>query len=672
MPIRITGMNSGLDTESIIAELVNAQKTKVDGVRKKQTAHQWKQDIWKGLNSRIYKLFNGTVSNMRYATDYGKKTTDISNPSIANIVTGDSAMNSTQKLLVKKLASSGYMTGAQINGDITSGSKLTDMGIAADSTITVTTGGKATDIKITEGMTVKGFVDALNNAGVKASFDEKNKRFHIASMDSGAENDFTITAANDGGTDALDKLGMLLYDENTIKEYDKLATMTEDEIDAAVDADVAKRLKAYISQRESLLKSLEKQTEDQNKTQSAFETEYPGETIEAALANIDDLKTEIEGLKGDIETAGDAATDEDKEKLAKLKSKLSQVEKYEKQKKGIGDTKTLLGEVNSYLDTTGDPITANNELTGEVEGIWAEKIRRAQEIIDNSGSLPTNPDIHKNNGQDAEIVLNGVTYKGTSNTFEVNGLTITALMESAEEVTLTTRQDTDGIYDMIKNFLKEYNAVIIEMDKLYNADATKGYEPLTDEQKKEMSDSEIEKWEDKIKDSILRGDSNLSTISSAMKNIMLQGVDVNGEKMYLSNFGVETLGYFTSEENERSAFHINGDPDDSAVSSKENTLKASIANDPDSVIGFFSGMVDNLYKELNNQSKSVEGIRTFGTFYDDKKMKDDYTKFGEKIKKQEERLKAMEDRWYQKFSAMETALAKMQSNQSAVSSLLGG
>ena len=227
-------------------------------------------------------------------------------------------------------------------------------------------------------------------------------------------------------------------------------------------------------------------------------------------------------------------------------------------------------------------------------------------------------------------------------------------------------------YNIVKNFLKEYNSLINEMDKLYNAEAAKDYEPLTDEEKKELSDSDVEKWETKIKDSILRRDSNLSTISSAMKNIMLQGATVNGKQMYLANFGIETLGYFSAAENERNAYHINGDEDDSAVSSKDNELKAAIASDPDTVIAFFSQLSQNLYAELDRQSRSVEGIRSFGSFYDDKRMQEDYKDYAEKIKKQEARLTAMEDKWYKKFSAMETAMAKMQSNQSAVSSLLGG
>ncbi len=501
MPIRITGMNSGLDTESIITELVKAQKTKTESVRKKQTTLEWKQDAWKELNSKIFKLFNGTLANMRFDGYYTKKTTDVSNASIASIVTGDSAMNATQSLEVEKLATAGYMTGAEVAGDVTKSSKLTDIGVDEGTTITVTLGnGESKDIEVTSDMTVGGFVDALKSAGVEASFDEKNKRFHIAAKETGEANDFSITSSD---ADALDILGLAVDD--------------------------------------------------------------------------DDPNTEV------------------------------------------------------------DPTKAQ-----------------------------------KTKGNDASIVLNGVRYTGSSNTFEVNGLTITALQESEEKVTLTTRQDTDGIYDKIKNFFKEYNSLINEMDKLYNAESSKGYEPLTDDEKAEMSDSEIEKWEKKIKDSVLRRDSNLSTVASTMKSIMLQGATVNGKQMYLSQFGIETLGYYSAKENERNAYHINGDEDDSAVSSKENELKAAIATDPETVTAFFTQLSQNLYTELNKQSSSVEGIRTFGTFYDDKKMKEDYDDYTTKIKEQEAKLTALQDRWYSKFSAMETALARMQSSQSAISGLFGG
>ena len=277
-------------------------------------------------------------------------------------------------------------------------------------------------------------------------------------------------------------------------------------------------------------------------------------------------------------------------------------------------------------------------------------------------------------GQNAQITLNGATFTSENNVFEINGLTFTALSETAEgeSITVTTQQDTDGIYNMIKDFLKEYNEIINEIDKLYNADSAKGYEPLSDDEKKSMSESEIEKYEQKIKDSLLRRDSNLSTIGSELKKIMMSGFNVNGKDMYLTNFGIETLSYFLSADNEKNAYHIDGDPDDTNTAANDDKLKNLIATDPDTVISFFTQLSQELYTKMNDLSKSVEGYRSFGSFYDDKKMKSDYDDYTAKIKEQEAKLADYEDKWYAKFAAMETAMAKMQQNASAVTSLLGG
>jgi flagellar hook-associated protein 2 len=277
-------------------------------------------------------------------------------------------------------------------------------------------------------------------------------------------------------------------------------------------------------------------------------------------------------------------------------------------------------------------------------------------------------------GQDALITLNGAEFESSNNVFEINGLTFTALSKTAagETVTVTTQQDTDGIYDLIKNFIKEYDTVINELDKLYNADSADDYEPLTDDEKESMSDSEVEKYEQKIKDALLRRDSSVSSISSALKTTMMKGVEVNGKTMYLTNFGIETLSYFTAADNEKNAYHIDGDADDSDTSGNADKLKSMIASDPDTVISFFTQLSQNLYTEMSNNSKSIEGYRSFGSFYDDKKMKSDYSDYTSKISDLEDELADYEDKWYEKFASMETALAKLQSSASAVTGLLGG
>ena len=60
------------------------------------------------------------------------------------------------------------------------------------------------------------------------------------------------------------------------------------------------------------------------------------------------------------------------------------------------------------------------------------------------------------------------------------------------------------------------------------------------------------------------------------------------------------------------------------------------------------------------------------TVYNDKQLKSEYDDYTDKIKKQEEKLNAMMDKWYSKFSAMEVAMSKLESRSSSLASILGG
>ena len=206
------------------------------------------------------------------------------------------------------------------------------------------------------------------------------------------------------------------------------------------------------------------------------------------------------------------------------------------------------------------------------------------------------------------------------------------------------------------------------MDKLYNAESSKGYEPLTDEEKEAMSEKEIEKWEEKIKDSILRKDATLSSVTDAMKSVMSMGVSVGGKQMYLSDFGINTLGYFTAADNEKGAYHIDGDPDDTSTSGNGAKLKTAIANNPEQVVDFFTSLSNKLYEKIGEMMKKTEYSSSF-TLYDDVSMKEEYDDYKTKITKQEQKITDFEDRYYKKFSAMETALAKLQSKESSISGL---
>lgn len=693
MPMRVTGMMSGLDTETIIQELVSAKRVKVDKLKKEQTRLEWKQDVWKELNSKIYKLYTGTLDNLVYQSSYMKKKTNVSNSNLVSVSTKDNAMDSVQELEIKKMAKAGYMTGGTITDAdgkekrVTSGSKLVEaLGIEKGSKIEIAVGSKKVDITVDENMTVNNFVEKLQSAGVKANFDASNQRIYIGSTGTGKNKDFTITATNADGAQALKQLGLAIYDEDAKAAYQKYADMKSDPAmkAEAVQARIEALLKSYTSERDSLTKKVETLTKNQPTVAEAYKKEF-GDGVDITdeadrTARISALKGDVEEWKKELEAEGSPLTDADKdalrEKITKAESELSYLNGYDANEKAIKESKDRIAELNSadYLnvDADGKVGTAGAKIQAEADVYVQEKIDRAVETINNWDTLKADMNGTKIAGQDAEIILNGAKYTSDKNTFEVNGLTITCKGETnGEKITLTTENDSSGIYDMIKNFIKEYSSVINEMDKLYNAESAKGYEPLTDEEKDAMSDTEVEKWEGKIKDSLLRRDSTLSSVSSAMKQIMLSGFSVNGKMMYLSDFGIETLGYFNAADNEKNAYHINGDEDEDLLKNKDNKLMDMIQTDPDAVIGFFTQLSQSLHGKMQELMARTD-YSSINTVYDDKKMKEDYDSYKSKITDAEKKLQAYEDKWYKKFSAMETALAKMQSNANAVTSLLGG
>lgn len=646
MAMRLSGLMSGMDTESLVAQLVEARRVKVDDAIRAQTKLTYKQEAWTELNKKIKNLQSKHVNVMRYTTAYSKKTTVVSNSNALSVITGENAVNGVQSLQVKQLAKTGYLTGGQISGkddtDLTALSKLSDItdSITGEGSITLNVNGENKEIKITAETTISDILTQMKNAGINASFDANNQRFFISAKASGAKNDFSLTADNEIGKAALQALGLeasLKDDKATLASYQKWASYYTGDYDSTVAA------------MDNLI------TKDVQARVDTYLAEY--QTIQNSIA-------EMEKKLDD-----DTLTDEDKQaiqdEIAKLQEKLNAV----LQKIEVTET-----EVDGEKTYTA---VAKEELTKEVKDTYHDRAKYASELLE---SYAANPNAFntgaatKISGQDAIITLNGAEFTGEDNVFEINGLTFTALnvTKEGEEITVTTKDDTEGLYNVIKNFLKDYNELINEIDKLYNAASAKGYEPMLDEEKASVSEAEAEKYEKKIRDAILRRDENLNTVGSTLRSVMSATYTIDGEELSLFNFGIENLGYFESPDNEKNAYHIAGDADDEYTSGKEDKLKTLISNDPEKVINFFTNLAREMSTKMDGMSKSVDGYRSYGNFYDDKKLKSDVTDYASKIKDLEKKLAEYEDKWYQKFAKMETAMAKMQGNVNAVTSLIGG
>jgi flagellar hook-associated protein 2 len=269
---------------------------------------------------------------------------------------------------------------------------------------------------------------------------------------------------------------------------------------------------------------------------------------------------------------------------------------------------------------------------------------------------------------DSKVLLNGAVLTSSSSTVSANGLSIALTSLTKDNpVTFTVSNDVDSVYNTIKSFLKDYNAVMKEMYTAYNADSASDYSPLTSEQKEAMSDDEVEEWETKIKDSLLRRDSTLDSVMSSMRSAMMSSVTVNGKNYSLSSFGIMTSTDYT----EGGLLHIYGDSDDSVYSSYDDKLKAALQDNPEDTAEALAGIFANLRSTMFDKMKAVANTSSTLTFYNDISMKNDISDYESEISDWEDKLADMEDAYYSKFTAMETALAKLQSQSSSVSSLFG-
>lgn len=456
-------------------------------------------------------------------------------------------------------------------------------------------------------------------------------------------------AVADCTTETIDKVTQITYTQGTTatgieRSADVLSKFREDHKDKLTD-DVISKLTSDI--------------EKVNVYESAEDT----------LDNTDKYsrKNIIDSIQKKYAAGGsDAVTKETDTYAALIKTNQETMTTAQK----MMDDNAVLSELASIDTSTTEGKNKYNTALAEFVG----KVQSAHEIVDKGSSL-TNSGAKKIDGCDSEIKLNGITYTSSLNTYSINGLSITAMQATGDgdtnAITVTTATDTQAIYDKIKSFLTQYNSLINEMTSLYNADTAKGYEPLTDDEKSAMSDSEVEKWEEKIKSSLLRRDDSLESVMNLMTNAMSQPVTIDGKKYYLSSFGIKTLGFLNAPENQQNAYHIDGDEDDTATSGNEDKLMAMINSDPDTVVSFMQQLTTNLYDAIGTKMKSST-LSSIYKVYNDKEMASEYSDYTTTIKKWEQKLQDQEDAYYKKFSAMETALSKLQSQTSSLSNLFGG
>ena len=139
-----------------------------------------------------------------------------------------------------------------------------------------------------------------------------------------------------------------------------------------------------------------------------------------------------------------------------------------------------------------------------------------------------------------------------------------------------------------------------------------------------------------------------------------------------SSFGIHTFGYFEAPDNEKNAYHIDGNSDDMDTSGNEDKLRAMIASNPSATAEFFQKLSTKLYDAMNKIASTSDNYTSFGNFYGDKKLQNEYVDKQKQVDKWDKYVADMEEKYYKQFTAMESAMSSLNSQQSYISQLFAG
>ena len=253
------------------------------------------------------------------------------------------------------------------------------------------------------------------------------------------------------------------------------------------------------------------------------------------------------------------------------------------------------------------------------------------------------------------------TIEGSSNTFTIDDITYTVhgQTKTGESVNLTSAKDTQKTVDKMKEFLEEYNSMIDNIYGLVTEKKDNDYPPLTDAQKEEMSETEIEKWEAKAKTGVLINDSELRRFLEDMKATLFG--EIEGAGVGLSDIGITSVSNYNKpgqialdEDMFKKALEENGDQVYKVVTGTLEKMKT--------VTYSYAGSSSSVFAKKAGIEKTATAVNNL---------------FSEQIKKQEEYIKKLitkmadkQEKLYLKFANLESSMNSLNSQMNYLISSL--
>lgn len=274
-----------------------------------------------------------------------------------------------------------------------------------------------------------------------------------------------------------------------------------------------------------------------------------------------------------------------------------------------------------------------------------------------------------------QALQRGIRYETAEGSVEATGFSLDkngALQQfTGQAASVQVERDTDQIVEGVKQFIDEYNKLIKTLNDYVDEDTSyRDYAPLTDAQRKEMSEREIELWEEKAKEGLLHGDDTIESFLQSMRTALY-------EKPSGSSYAIYDLGIETGEWETKGQLVLTEDG--------EAKLRQAIESDAAGVLKLFTDSEEGLAVKLNEiidrtanlssgdpgelvQLAGVAGrsSETNNTLYNRLQEIDD------KIEALKETYEKEKTRYWNQFNTMEQMIANMSAQSSWLTQMLGG
>lgn len=697
-----SGMMSGIDTEALVESMLSGIQTKIDKQNQEQQKLEWQQEMYRGVISKIQsfqsKYFDLTSSSsLRTQSFFNKMTTTSTNSAAVKIVATNSSKAQSFSVQSAQLAKAAKLTSGRVSaGEIKVAFDESFFEVSSQE-LKIKVGENEKSINLLDFGSVEDIAQAINgmDLGVKAEVSDGKLKLD------GGETEFSVS----GTSNALSTLGLSagavkknddgLYVSESGKEIDlsKLDKTPKDTAELTFSLNGISRKITLSKDEADPLGYLREQL----KRNFGTSVQISDDGV------ITTGKGQSFSVSGDVEVLGleNAASTTLITNAALKDSGLSGLVPDENGKYNITvngtdfsfDGNTTVNKIISTINDAEIGVTLSYNPLSDAFTLTSDDMGKGFEI-NVSGNLGEAMfgSAEFSEGRNAVVNINGVDVERTSNSFSYNGIaielksvtgdyvknadgsfatdaegkfiTVDGKADSAAAVEST--RDTDSIIETVKNFVNDYNTLIKELNGYTHA-AANDYAPLTEAQKKEMSEDEIKKWEAKAKEGLLRNDKDISSFLTSMRSAIYSRAGENGNT--LAQFGINS----SSDWKEYGKLEIN-----------EEELKNALNTNPEDFMNLFTGenglasKLNMICKSAANASSASPGtlVRLAGiegkSSEKNNTIQDRLDSIKDKLQRLQDVYDMRKNRFWKQFNAMETALGNMNSTSGYLTQMLGG